>query len=108
MPEPVSVVVLSHSWKSKLSEKEKEMMREGRRQSPHIPAGTQSDINKLKDRLINVRGFNRGHYDKRKQGEMLNVGLRLLSRELKAWHNQGLTLVNSVNMQTILSVILLL
>lgn len=70
MPEPVSVIVLSHSWKSKQSEKGKEMMREGRRQSPHILAGTHSDINKLKDRLINVRGFNRGHYDKRRQGEM--------------------------------------
>lgn len=34
----------------------------------------------------------------------LNVGLRFISRELKAWHNQGLKLVNSVYMQTILSV----
>lgn len=44
-------------------------MREGRRESPHIPAGTHSDINRLKDRLINVRGFNRDHYDRWRKGE---------------------------------------
>lgn len=61
--------MLSHSWKSKQNEKGKEKMREGRRESPHIPAGTHSDINRLKDRIINVRGFNRGHYDRWRQGE---------------------------------------
>lgn len=47
------------------------MTREGRRESPHIPAGTHSDINRLKDRLINVRGFNRDRYDRWRKGEKL-------------------------------------